>query len=260
MSEGGEMRNRKMNIITKHLKLKGRFVFALLGCVVCMLVAGCGRSEKKDAEAEEACKNSESAGTESFDRYDLELEYNAYEKDYATELQIQDESIPIEIWRSGAGFQVIKIEDQEIPYEHREFPLGGAGLETLAYDFTDDGKEEIAFVEASGASGAFQNILVFTDADGQWEEMELPADLYDAGDAGFLKEQLKELDMETDDSIYAGYRTVSFDAKKIIVQYGLYTDSDSGSIHTGTIQRELRYESDEKSFVPGDVRLLPAED
>lgn len=243
----------------KDAALKGRAILTLLGCIICMLsLWGCGRSEKTNAEAEGFSDGSESVGTESFDRYDLELDYNAYEKDYATELLIENEQLPIEIWRSAVGYQVIKIGDQEIPYEYREIPLGGAGLVTMAYDFTDDGKEEVVFVESSGASGAYQYILVFTDTDGQWEEMKLPSDLYSDEDSAFLKKQCEELDMETDESIYAAYRTISFDEEKMIIRYGLYTDTVSGPVETGTIQRELHYASDEKSFVQGDIRFIPA--
>lgn len=243
----------------KDAALKGRVVLALLGCIICMLsLWGCGGSEKANGKGEEISENGESADTESFDRYDLELDYNAYEKDYATELLIENEPLPIEIWRSAAGYQVIKIGDQEIPYEHREIPLGGAGLVTMAYDFTDDGKEEVVFLESSGASGAYQYILVFTDIDGQWEEMKLPSDLYSDEDSAFLKKQCEELDMETGESVYAAYRTISFDEEKMIIRYGLYTDTVSGPVETGTIQRELHYASDEKSFVQGDIRFIPA--
>lgn len=175
-----------ISIMKKGLKLAGRSVFVLLGTVFCMLsVWGCGRSEETNTESEEVAENEDSASTEQFDRYDLELEYNAYEKDYSAELEIGSEKIPLEIWRSNVGYMVIKIDDQEIPYEHREVPLGGAGLETMAYDVTGDGKEEIVFVEPSGEN---EYILVFGDTDGQWEELELPSDIYsDTMDTEFLK-------------------------------------------------------------------------
>ena len=131
-----------------------------------------GHDSSEAINIEEILESKEPAGTHQIDRYDLELEYNAYEKDYSTELEIGSEKIPLEIWRSNVGYRVIKIDGQEIPCEHREIPLGGAGLETMAYDVTGDGKEEIVFVEASGASGAVQYMLVFGNTDGQWEELE----------------------------------------------------------------------------------------
>lgn len=240
------------------LNLKRRRVFAVLGIAFCILfVWGCGRSEKPDTTAETFSENGDSAGTEQIDKYDLELDYNAYEKDYSTELQIGSEITPLEIWSSNVGYQVIKIGSQEIPYEQREQPLGGAGLTTMAYDFTGDEKEEIIFVEASGASGAFQYILVFSDTDGQWERLELPSDLYSDEDLETLKKQLKELDVKTDDSVHTLYRTVTFHEEKMIVKYGVYADSDSQSKKLGEMQRELYYVSDGNKFVTGDILFIP---
>ena len=142
--------------------------------------------------------------------------------------------------------------------EQQGMPLGGAGLETMAYDFTDDGKEEIVLVEASGASGSVQYILAFRNTDGQWEEMDIPSDIYsDDDDPEFVKKQLEELNIELGESVYNQYRTVSFDEGKILIDYWLFEDNDSGPIDMGSIQKELYYSSDEERFVLGDTQYIP---
>lgn len=245
-------------MMKKDLKLTKRLVPVFFGIVFCMLpICGCGRSG--EINTEDILKNEDHAGTEQIDRYDLELAYNAYEKDFSDELEIGNEKIPLEIWSSNIGYRVIKIDGQEIPIEIQGLPLGGAGLELEAHDFTDDGKEEIVLVESSGASGSVQYILVFGNTDGQWEELDIPSDIYsDENDPEFLKKQMEELNVELDASVYNKYRTVSVNEEKILIEYSLFLDTDSGSVDMGMFRKELVYSSKDKGFVAGDILYIPA--
>lgn len=242
----------------KDPQLTERLVSALFGIVFCILpICGCGRDGEINTEG--ILKNGDHADTEHIDRYDLELAYNAYEKDYSDELEMGNEKIPLEIWISNIGCKVIKIDGQEIPIKNQGLPLGGAGLELKAHDFTDDGKEEIVLVESSGASGAVQYILVFGNIDGQWKELNLPSDIYsDDDDPEFLKKQMNELNVEMDDSVYNKYRTVSVNAEKILIEYPLFLDTDSGSVDKGVFRMELIYSSEEKGFIIGNTSYISA--
>ncbi len=234
-----------------------RLCIALFGILFCILpIYGCGGKPG----TEDVLKNNGYADTEEFDRYDLELAYNHYEKDYSAEVEIENEKIPLELWSSDIGCTVVKIDGQEIPLETWDLPLGGAGLEQMTHDFTNDGKEEIVLVESSGASGAVSYILVFGNTDGQWKELHIPPELYsDAEDPDFVKKQLKELNIEPDPSVYHKYRTVSFNEGKILIEYPLFADTDSESVDMGMFRMELAYSSEEKCFVLEDTLYIPAE-
>lgn len=240
----------------QRLKLIKRLI--LFGIVSCMLsVWGCNYNNQINSESEKIFENEDSANTEQFDRYDLELEYNAYEKDYSAELEIGNKKMPIEIWCSNVGYRVIKIGEQEIPYAHRELPLGGTGLETMASDVTGDGNEEIVFLESSGE---VEYILIFGSEDGQWEELEMPSEVYDdTEDSLFLEKQLEELHLELEDSVYVKGRNIDLSEENILIQYFLWSDTNSGAVDMGLIQKELLYASDEKRFILGDALYLPAE-
>lgn len=219
-------------------------------------VCGCGGSGQKKTEG--VSENGEDIHTEEFDRYDLTLAYNDYEKGYETELEVENETIAFELWSSNIGCQVIKIGSQEIPLKSGGCMLGGAGLERMTCDVTDDGTEEIILVESQGASGAFQYLRVFGSTGEQWEERKLPSKLYsDADDPDFFMWQ-EELGRELDPAVYSKYRTISLDEGKFLVDYWLFRDTDSDTVDAGRIQKELLYSSDQKKFAAGNTRYLPA--
>ena len=242
----------------KDSKLSRRWLMGLSGIVFCMsFVCGCGMRSGTDAEEEEG--NVSYSDSADF-RYDLENDYNAYEMSYSSELEIGNEKISLEIWSSNIGRKVVKIDSQEIPIKNQELPLGGAGLEVKAYDFTDDGKEEIVLIESQGASGAVQDILVFANTDGQWDEMDIPSEIY-KDTPEFVEKQLEELNKDMDDiTVYNRYRIISFEKEKILIDYQIFADTDSGSIDMGTIQKELLYSPDEKKFMLGNTLFIPSED
>lgn len=244
--------------MVKGFKLSVGTVLAAWGILFCAAsVCGCGGSGQK--KTEDVSENGEDVHTEEFDRYDLTLAYNDYEKDYETELEVENETIAFELWSSNIGCQVIKIGSQEIPLKSGECMLGGAGLELMTCDVTDDRTEEIILVESQGASGAFQYLRVFGNTGGQWEERKLPSELYsDADDLDSFLQQ-EELGRELNPSVYSKYRTISLDEQRILVDYWLFQDTDSETVDAGRIQKELLYSSDQKKFTAGNTRYLPAE-
>ena len=189
------------------------------------------------------------ADTELFDRHDLTLAYNAYEKFYEAEAQTDGKQIPIELWISNVGYKVAKIDGQEVPFNlERNVYLTG-NIEITAADLTGDGKDEIAIVSFDTS----EYIVVFGNSNGEWQEIEIPYEVYDCDLSACLdsdpalEKKLEGLDIEID--VHIDPVAFSFQKEKIIAENSVYTETDSAFVDLGRIQKELIYSDEEKKFV-----------
>ena len=123
-------------------------------------------------------------------------EQNDYEEIYTAKLDIEGNTIPLEVWtdKNMSTNGIIKIDGQEIaiPSESESIMLGYAHAETKVCDFTGDGKEEIALIAAGGASGSVCAVQVFSNENDNWFEMDIPSEIYDndGNSPKFVQEKL----------------------------------------------------------------------
>lgn len=190
-------------------------------------------------------------------------EQNDYEEIYTAKLDIEGNTIPLEVWtdKNMSTNGIIKINGQEItiPSESESIMLGYAHAETIVCDFTGDGKEEIALIAAGGASGSVCAVQVFSSENDNWFEMDIPSEIYDndGNPPKFVQEKLDELNETISFAVYNLYRSISIENEKIVVSYPLWADTDDGSMEMGTIQKEIIYSPEEEKFVLGDSLFLP---
>lgn len=187
-----------------------------------------------------------------------ETNNKTYETVYSDVLKISENKVPLEIIINSKDCTdgVIKIDNQEIPINTKlARTIGYAHATTKIYDFTGDGKKEIALVISGGASGAVQAIQVFGNIDGKWNEIIIPANIY-RNIPKFMKKQQKKLGIKINNSTRY-YRTVSFKQKKILISYNIISDTDGRLV--GEIRKKLFYSSDKKQCVLGDTLVIPAE-
>lgn len=181
-----------------------------------------------------------------------------YETVYSDVLEISENKVPLEIIINSKDCTdgVIKVDNQEIPINTKlARTIGYAHATTKIYDFTGDGKKEVALVISGGASGAVQAIQVFGNIDGKWNEINIPTDIY-RNIPKFMKKQQKRLGIKINNSTRY-YRTVSLKQKKILISYKILSHTDSKII--GEIRKELFYSFNKKQFVLGDTLVIPAE-
>lgn len=186
-----------------------------------------------------------------------ETDNKTYETVYSDILKISENEVPLKILINPKDCTdgVIKIDNQEIPINTElAETIGYAHVATKIYDFTGDGKKEIALVISGGASGAVQAVQVFGNTDGKWNEINIPSDIY-SNIPKFMKKQQKKLGIKINNSTRY-YRTVSFKQKKILISYKIFSDTDSKPV--GEIRKELLYSSNKKQFVLGDTLVIPA--
>lgn len=186
-----------------------------------------------------------------------ETNNKTYETVYSDELKISENKVPLKILINSKDCTdgVIKIDNQEIPINTElATTIGYAHVTTKIYDFTGDGKKEIALVISGGASGAVQAVQIFGNTDGKWNEIDIPTDIY-SNIPKFMKKQQKKLGIKINNSTRY-YRTVSFKQKKILISYKIFSDTDSNPI--GEIRKELFFSSNKKQFVLGDTLVIPA--
>lgn len=233
--------------VNSYLKRNLAFIFWWSGIGI-LCLSGCAPDGTTDTNA--ISESGEVSDTEPFDRHDLTLEYNAYEKYYETKVLTDEKQIPLELWISNVGYKVAKIDGQEIPFNReRNVYLNDANITTTAMDFTGDGKDEIAIVSA----GWSEYIVVFGSLDGAWQEIEIPYEVYDCDLSALmefdpvLEETLEGLDVEMD--VRKDPIAFSFEEEKIIAKNGIYTATDSTFVDLGTIRKELIYSDEEKKFV-----------
>ncbi len=183
-------------------------------------------------------------------------EQNDYEEIYTAKLDIEGNTIPLEVWtdKNMSTNGIIKIDGQEIaiPSESESIMLGYAHAETKVCDFTGDGK-------AGGASGSVCAVQVFSNENDNWFEMDIPSEIYDndGNSPKFVQEKLDELNETTSFAVYNQYRGISIENEKIVVSYPLWADTDHGALEMGTVQKEIIYSPEEEKFVLGDGLFLP---
>lgn len=186
-----------------------------------------------------------------------ESAYHNYENVYTAELETGREKTLFEIWAgSASGDKVIRIDGQElwIDPEAASGKFGGI-VETEVYDYTGDGNGEIVLVDC----GSYNSLLIFGNANGKWEEMAVPVEVYSDDEPEFWKQELKNVDIKIDDSVYPRYRSISLHNEKILIGYHLFADTVLGPDEIGTIQKELVYLSGKKQFVWGETSFIPPE-
>lgn len=255
-----DLKERMLNIMNMKNKKNGYMIAAAI-CVIAIMggsMIGCGSDNAQNGKTmveestvetttvnirETNVTTNEKSGTTHKNNSD------AMEVVYSDTVKVGKKKVALKILLNPelSTDGVIQIDNQEIPI-NPEFAenVGYAHGEAEAYDFTGDGKEEIAFIISGGASGSMQAVQVFEETDGKWNEIPIPSDIYD-NIPKFMKEQQ---DIKIDDSLIY-YRTISFKEEKILVSYHMF--ADSGTKDIGEICKELFYSFDKKEFVLGET-------
>ena len=182
----------------------------------------------------------------------------SYDVVYSETLKIGKKNVLVKIVLNNKDCTdgMIQIDNQDIAINSElAKTVGYAHVETKVYDFTGNGKEEIALVISGGASGAFQAVQVFGNTDGKWNELKIPSGIY-SNLPKFVKQQQEELGIKIEDSANY-YRTVSFEGEKIFISYQIL--SETGMKVVGEVQKELSYCADKNQFVLGDTLVIPAQ-
>lgn len=179
-----------------------------------------------------------------------------YDEVYSDTLKVEgkDVSLKVSLNSKDCTDGLIQIDNQKLTINPDVAKtVGYAQGKGQAYDFTGDGKEEIALILSGGASGSVQAVQVFGNEGGTWKEIAIPSDVY-SDIPGFLKEQQNKLDIKMDSSLVY-YRTISFENQKILVTYLVFADADTSV--DAEICKELIYSSDKKEFVLGNTVVIP---
>ena len=191
----------------------------------------------------------QNAGAHSDEKSD-----NGYETIYSDTVSIDEKDTSVKVLLNPKDCKdgTIQIDGQDITINSQlAEDVGYAHANVEAYDFTGDGKEEIALIISGGASGSFQAVQIFGNAKGVWTEINVPSEVYKQLPR-FVVQQQKKLGIIMDASMNY-YRTVSIKEQKLFFTYQIL--SESGAKTVGTICQELVYSSDKNAFVLGDTKV-----
>lgn len=227
-----------------------------LGIVLSVLLV-CGNSNQVLAQVYKKCGSDKNFETQTrivaFGNNHSNNDSN-YEMVYSDTVDVASKDVSVNVLLNPNDYKdgMIRIDGQDITINSKlSETVGYAHANAEAYDFTGDGKEEIALTISGGASGSFQAIQVFGCTEGIWTEITIPEEVYKQIPK-FVKQQQKKIGIKMDASLNY-YRTVSVKKQKILFTYQIL--SESGTKIIGKICKELVYSSDKNEFVLGDTQV-----
>lgn len=195
---------------------------------------------------------------------------NSYEKIFEKSVSVDNKKKNILITQNVKDVKdtILKIENEKVALKRVSVDIGYTHCRVKAADVTGDGKEEIILFLRGGASGAVQDIQIFSKENNVWEEIETPDALWKDDFVTFkinkkdevimVKATDTKLKIELGDDhgklLLRGLRDCAVKNGKIVITDDISCDNVGDVI--GEVKQELRYSKAKKKFIFGNTAII----